>query len=124
MMMRLAKKIGRVTCRVAALASLSLSSSPGMASRRRSTASVTTIAPSTRIPKSMAPSDNRLADTCVSFSSENTDTSAIGMLTATTNALRGLPRKMIRIRNTSAMPSRIVCPTLWIVACTRSSRSM
>ena len=80
-MMRLAKNIGRVTCTAAALTSLSLSSSVGMASRRRRIASVTTIAPSTRMPKSIAPSDSRLADTCVRLSSENTATSASGMVT-------------------------------------------
>ena len=108
MMMRLAKKIGRVTWSVAALASLSLSSSLGIASRRRSTASVTTMAPSTRMPKSMAPSDRRFADTWVRFNSENTDTNARGMLTATTTALFGLPRNRIKIRKTSVIPSRMV----------------
>ena len=123
-MIRLAKKIGRVTCRVAALASSSLSTSLGRASRRRSTDSVTTMAPSTRMPKSIAPSDSRFADTCVRLSSENTDTRASGMVTATTSALRGLPRNRIRIRKTRPMPSRIVCPTLCTVARTRLSRSM
>ena len=60
----------------------------------------------------MAPRDSRLADTWVRLRSENTDTSASGMVTATTSALRGLPRNMIRIRNTRPMPSAMVRPTL------------
>ena len=61
MMIKVEKKIGRATWRAAARISASLSGSPGLASRRRRIASTITMAPSTMMPKSIAPSDSRLA---------------------------------------------------------------
>src|SRR3981081_2990726 len=55
MIMSVAKKIGLTTCLRVCTTSLSSSARPGSASRRRISASVTTIAPSTMAPKSIAP---------------------------------------------------------------------
>ena len=62
MMIRVAKKIGRATWLVADLTSSSVNGSVGFDSRLRNMFSATTIAPSTMMPKSRAPSDSMLAD--------------------------------------------------------------
>src|SRR5215831_17454086 len=97
MMIRVAKKIGRATWPVADLTSSSVNSSVGFDSRRRRMFSVTTIAPSTITPKSSAPSDSMLADMWAAFIRTKMETTASGMVTATTSALRGLPRNSIRL---------------------------
>ena len=82
MMIAVAKKIGRATWRAASRASASVSGSFGFASRRRKIASVITMAPSTMMPKSMAPSDSRLAEIPVWFIRMKATTIANGMVTA------------------------------------------
>ena len=111
-MIRVAKKIGRATWLVADLTSSSVNSSVGFASRRRRMFSVTTIAPSTITPKSSAPSDSMLADIWAAFIRTKMETTASGMVTATTSALRGLPRNSIRTTITRPMPSSTVWPIL------------
>ncbi len=123
-MTRVAKKIGRMTWPAADATSSVLSTVVGFASRRRRIASVTTIAPSTMTPKSIAPSENRFAGIFVACIKMNTVTSDSGIVTATTRALRGLPRNRINTMQTRPTPSITVCETLLTVACTRSSRSM
>ena len=58
--------------------------------------SAITHAPSTIIPKSMAPSDSKLAGIPVKRISINANSREDGMVSATTNALRILPRKNIK----------------------------
>ena len=124
MMIKVAKKIGRATWAVAVCTSSAVNPSVGFASRRRRMFSVTTMAPSTMMPKSMAPSDSMLADILVRLIRMNAITMASGMVTATTSALRELPRNMISTMQTRPMPSSTVWATLLMVACTRFSRSI
>ncbi len=104
MMITVAKKIGRATCRAASPASASVSGSSGLASRRRKIASVITMAPSTMMPKSMAPSDSRLAEIPLWYIRMKATTIANGTVMPTINALRGLPRKRMRTMSTRPMP--------------------
>lgn len=85
---------------------------------------MTTIAPSTMMPKSIAPSENKLAGILVALMMMKTVTSAIGIATAATMALRGLPRNRIKTMQTRPIPSSTVWVTLCTVSLTRSSRSM
>jgi hypothetical protein len=124
MMMSVAKKIGRATWLAAPTARFWVSSSSGMRSRRRSSASVTTMAPSTMTPKSMAPSENRFAGMWNRVISTKTVASATGMVAATISDTRALPRNRNRITHTRTTPSAMVWPTFSTVAWTRLSRSM
>ncbi len=90
----------------------------GLASRRRRIASVITMAPSTMMPKSMAPSDSRLAGILVWYIRMNATTIANGMVMPTISALRGLPRNRMSTISTRPMPSKTVCETLSMVAST------
>ena len=65
-----------------------------------------------------------LADIFVAFISTKIDTIANGIVTATTSALRALPKNSTRTMQTRAMPSIMVRPTLLTVAETRSLRSI
>ncbi len=123
-MISVAKKIGRATWPVVSSTSSASSARSGFSSRRRSIASVTTIAPSTMMPKSIAPSENRLAGMCSRFIAMNTATSASGIAVAATNALRGLPRNRISTMQTRPTPSSTVCVTFSTVSFTSWSRSM
>ena len=58
------------------------------------------------MPKSIAPSENRLAGIFVKFIAIKTTTRAKGMVTAAIKALRGLPRNRISTIHTSPMPSK------------------
>ena len=115
MMIAVAKKIGRATWRAASRTSDSVSGSFGFASRRRRIASVITIAPSTMMPKSIAPSESRLTEIFVWNIKMNATTIANGMVMPTISALRGLPRKRMSTMSTSPMPENTVRPTLSMV---------
>ena len=69
-------------------------------------------------------SESMLADILVRLIRMNAITMASGMVTATTRALRQLPRNMINTMQTRPMPSSTVWATLLMVAWTRFSRSI
>ena len=96
----------------------------GLLSRSRSTVSIITMAPSTRMPKSMAPSDSRLAGTPLTFISTKAMSSASGMVMATMRAPRRLRRKSISTTMTSSMPTSRVCDTVFKVSPTKLVLSM
>ena len=78
---------------------------------------------STTSPKSMAPTDSRLADSPRSTMSPMAKDSANGMVMATMTALRRLPRKAHCRRKISTMPATMLCSTVWVVTRIRSLRS-
>ena len=119
MMMRVAKKIGLATAAIRSTAVSRLSISVGRSSRRRIIVSIITIDPSTRIPKSMAPSESRLAGTSVKCIRINATSNDIGMAIATRNAARGLPKKQISTAMTSNIPNSNVCETVCKVVFTK-----
>ena len=82
-----------------------------------------TMAPSTMMPKSMAPSDNRLAEIPAWYITMKVVVMANGTVMPTIKALRGLPRKRMSTMSTSPMPENTVCPTLPMVEFTRLVRS-
>lgn len=85
--------MARPTCRVMPSTSSSVMVWSGRASRIRRMDSVTTIAPSTITPKSIAPSENRLAGMPSRLMMTNTVAKASGMVMAATMALRGLQKQ-------------------------------
>ncbi len=124
MMTSMPKKIGRVTWRAAARMSLPCSSLSASSSRRRRMFSITTMAPSTMMPKSIAPSDSRLAGIlkwCIRMNAVSSDS---GIVMATMIAARGLPRNSSSTIDTSVMPSMSVLPTVCTVASTSLLRSI
>ena len=78
---------------------------------------------STMMPKSTAPIDSRLADLPRKYRTENENSSASGMLTATISAVRTLLMNIIRMITTSAMPTNRFSRTVCVVRSTNSSRS-
>ena len=118
------KKIGRATSVVRRRIDSSVSNSSGCRSRFLRTVSIITIAPSTRIPKSIAPSESRLAGisvSCIRIKAINRDN---GMVSATSNAPRQLPRNRISTSTTSTIPSNRVWETVCKVVSTRLVRSI
>ncbi len=67
------------------------------------------------MPKSMAPSDSRLAGIFAWCMKMKASSSAMGMVSATISAARGLPRKTSSTRVTTIRPSARVLPTVWVV---------
>ena len=124
MMMIVEKKIGLATSAMRRMVRRASSGLSGASSRSFSSVSVITIAPSTRMPKSMAPSDSRLAGMPVRCIRMKATSSEIGMVAATIRALSGLPRKISRIPITRSMPKKSVCSTVLSVVPTSSVRSM
>ena len=81
-----------------------------------------TVASTTR-PKSMAPTDRRLADSPRIVRIMTAKKSAKGMVTATITALRRLPRNSHCTTKTSTTHSTILCSTFWVVTTISSDRS-
>ena len=81
-----------------------------------------TVASTTR-PKSMAPTDKRLALSPRSVIRRMAKKSANGMVTATITALLRLPRNSHWITKISTMPSTMLWSTVWVVTSIRSERS-
>ena len=77
--------------------------------------STITTAPSTTMPKSSAPSDSRLAGMLFRFRQMEANSSENGMVSATMNAPRTLPRNRNRISATRMMPSVRLCSTVCVV---------
>ena len=85
---------------------------------------MTTIAPSTMMPKSIAPSDSKFAGMLVKRIKINAIRIDSGMVVATISELRGLPKNSISTKITRPMPSTMVCETVFKVVFTSSVRSM
>ena len=108
-MIRVAKKIGLATSAALWAIVLRSSSAEGSSSLFLRMVSIITMVPSTMIPKSMAPSDSRLAGMSVSHMRINAISSDRGMVTVASRALLGLPRKIINMASTSRIPKERVC---------------
>ncbi len=86
-------------------------------------ASVMTTEPSTRMPKSIAPSESRLAAIPISCIPRAAKSIAMGMVAATSRPARRLPSKRNRTAMTSRAPAVKLCLTVWITWSTSSVRS-
>ena len=78
---------------------------------------------STIRPKSMAPTESRLADSPRNTMMPTAKNSANGMVAATISALRRLPRNTHCSRKISTMPTTMLCRTVRVVMSIRSLRS-
>ena len=78
---------------------------------------------STTMPKSMAPSEMRLALVPVATIPLNAMRSAMGMLIAVMSAARAWPRKRKRTSDTRVMPTARFSSTVCVVRPTRLPRS-
>ena len=85
--------------------------------------STITTAASTRMPKSIAPIDNRLAEAPCRSRPMKATSSDSGMVTATISPARTSYRKKISTTTTSNMPRSRLSLTTWVVTATRSLRS-
>ena len=74
-------------------------------------------------PKSIAPSDSRLADSPLSTMIAMAKKKANGMADATTTALRRSPRNNHCTPNTSSTPNRMLNSTVLVVIAISSLRS-
>ena len=119
MMMMVEKKIGRATSAAISPIDFSCNTSRGLSSRFLRMVSIMTIAPSTIIPKSIAPNDSRFAGIFVKCIKINAISNAIGIVIATNNAPFQLPRKIIRTMITNVIPSSNVWETVFSVVVTR-----
>ena len=79
--------------------------------------------PSTMMPRSMAPTDSRLADSPRITVIITASSSATGIVAATISAQRRSPRNTHWMRKISAMPNTRLCRTVRTVIATRSPRS-
>ena len=108
MMISMENKVGRptslVACRMSDLRSLSLMPSPRSA-RRCMMFSITITAPSTMMPKSMAPRLSRLAGTPKIFKPKKVASSDSGITTTTASVARRLERNRYSTSDTSNAPS-------------------
>ncbi|MNS94999.1 hypothetical protein D3C72_1292370 [compost metagenome] len=85
--------------------------------------SSTTTEPSTRMPKSIAPKDSKLAGILKWCMKMKAISRASGIVSATMAAARGLPRYSSSTSATSSMPSPRVNPTVCRVASISELRS-
>jgi hypothetical protein len=79
--------------------------------------------PSTMMPRSMAPTDSRFADSPRITVIITASSSATGIVAATIRAQRRSPRNTHWMRKISAMPNTRLCRTVRTVIATRSPRS-
>ena len=75
------------------------------------------------IPKSIAPSESRLAGISVSHIRIKAVNNDIGMVMVANSAPRGLPKKIISTPITNKIPKESVCEMVFNVASTSSVRS-
>ena len=92
---------------------------PCMAAR---TASTTITAPSTTMPKSMAPSDIKLAETPAHRMQPRAKSSESGITLATTSPARRLPNRTMSTKTTMSPPSMRLRLTVLRARPTRSER--
>ena len=108
MMISIENSVGRptslVACRMSDLRSLSWMPSPRSASRCMMF-SITITAPSTMMPKSMAPRLSRLAGTPMIFKPRKVASSDKGITTTTARLARRLERNRYSTSDTSSAPS-------------------
>ena len=121
MMMPVEKIIARCTSLVALMIASSSFSAPS--SRCRMMFSITITAASTITPKSIAPSEIRLAGTWKCSMLMNDTHSASGITAATTAAARKLPKKTNNTASTSEIPTTSVCSTVPMVMSSSTWRS-
>ena len=120
------KKTGRSTSNAAASTTLRMlwcERSRSAAPRRWAMFSAMITAPSTMIPKSIAPTDNRPMGILAKYISTSAIRSAKGMVSATSAAIDGRPRNNNSTSTTSVIPSNTLWPTVCSVASTRNERS-
>ncbi len=120
MIMRVAKKIGLATSFARLAIVFTVSSLSGLSSRFFRIVSIITMAPSTIIPKSIAPNESKFAGMLVTFININATSREIGIVIATNKAPRQLPNTTIRIRITKPIPSNIVLDIVDNVVSTNS----
>ena len=94
----------------------------GCDSLRRMFSTMITVA-STTSPKSIAPTDRRLADSPSKSSSPIATARANGIVAEVIKAARMLPRKMYYRTKIRIMPSAMLCKTVCVVTLIRSDRS-
>ena len=80
-------------------------------------------APSTRIPKSMAPIDSSPMGMSVRYINTSANSSENGTVNTTNSASEGLPRNASSTSSTSAMPVNTLWATVCSVLSTRYCRS-
>ena len=85
--------------------------------------STMTTAPSTIMPKSIAPIESRLAGMCAQSRQMNANSSANGIVTATISAVRTLKRKMPSTTSTRIIPRTRLASTVRVVSWISSVRS-
>ncbi len=90
--------------------------------RWRKTFSIMMTVESTTMPKSIAPSEMRLAGVLVNFIPAKATSSAMGMLMAVRSAARALPRKKNRTIVTRNMPSIALWSTVCVVSLVSAPR--
>ena len=108
MMMSIENKVGRPTSLVASMISCLRSESDmssGSRCRRCMMFSITITAPSTMMPKSMAPSDKRLAGTPMNLSPKNVARSDRGITKTTAKLALRLDKNRYSTKDTSSAPS-------------------
>ena len=119
-MIRVEKNIGRATSFARFAIVLTVSSFSGLSSRFFNIVSIITMAPSTMIPKSIAPKESKFAGMLVTFIKMKAINKEIGIVIATKSAPRQLPNTIIRIRITSPIPSIMVLEIVANVVSTKS----
>ena len=123
-MIVVAKKIGRPTSRAARTTCMgTVSPGPGLREMWEKMLSTMISVASTMMPKSIAPSEIRLADSPTNTIMQNVNRSAIGTVRATMTAVLKWPRKTNRTTNTSAMPLITMSVTVSIVVWINTIRS-
>ncbi len=80
-------------------------------------------APSTMMPKSIAPTESKPIGMPVTYINNSATSKAKGIVSATSAAIEGRPRKISNTSTTSVMPSSTLCPTVCNVLSTRNVRS-
>ena len=123
-MIRVAKNIGLATSFILAAVSFPLRGRLVSSSLNLRMVSIMTMAPSTSIPKSIAPRLSRLAGMPVIFIRMNATRREMGIVMATARALFMLPRKISNILITRSIPNSKVCSTVCRVVPTNCVRSM
>ena len=116
------KNTGRSTSREAANTTLKTFGRPSRrvaSPSRRAMFSAMMTAPSTMMPKSMAPIDSRPMGMLVKYISTRANSSEKGIVTATRAAMDGRPRNSNNTSTTSVMPSDTLCATVCSVLSTR-----
>ncbi|MNV23120.1 hypothetical protein D3C71_1141220 [compost metagenome] len=118
-MISVAKNMGLATSAIFCAIVFSCSRPSGSSSLFLRMVSSITMAPSTIIPKSIAPKESKLAGIwvkCIRIKAINKDN---GIVMATKSAPRQLPRKIIRTKITKIIPSRRVLETVCRVLSTK-----